>query len=207
MATIAVIDEKTIKISVDIEDALSMIAEAESNPELYAAEILMIAEKMPEFQYTYFCFYAYDTAMLFEKMLGIDPKQYLSFSLDAPDSFFYTLYGGMKGLSVIARRLSSPSEDRDEAKNTGGENGMNSDNNSRGGIVELDVRPQLLAGEEPFSIIMETFGTLQPGETFVLHATMKPAPLIPLLEGKGYTSTCEQLSSEHWTVTFVPQSN
>ncbi|GJM79729.1 hypothetical protein HMSSN139_22250 [Paenibacillus sp. HMSSN-139] len=58
---------------------------------------------MPEFQYTYFCFYAYDTAALFEHMLGIDPKQYLSFSLDAPDSFFYTLYGGMKGLSSAAR--------------------------------------------------------------------------------------------------------
>lgn len=103
MATITVIDEKTIKIAVDLEDALSMIAEAESNLEQYAAEILMIAEKMPEFQYTYFCFYAYDTAILFEKMLGIDPKQYLSFSLDAPDSFFYTLYGGMKGLSGMAR--------------------------------------------------------------------------------------------------------
>ncbi|MEF2968838.1 hypothetical protein V3851_23870 [Paenibacillus sp. M1] len=103
MATVTVVDEKTIKISVDLEDALNMIAEAESNLERYAAEILTIAEKMPEFQYTYFCFYAYDTAMLFEKMLGIDPKQYLSFSLDAPDSFFYTLYGGMKGLSGVAR--------------------------------------------------------------------------------------------------------
>lgn len=103
MATITVIDEKTIKIAVQLEDALTMLEEAENHLELYADEILMIAKKMPEFQYTYFCFYAYDTATLFEKMLGMDPKQYLSFSLDAPDSFFYTLYGGMKGLSGAAR--------------------------------------------------------------------------------------------------------
>ncbi|WP_068786518.1 hypothetical protein [Paenibacillus phocaensis] len=103
MATITVIDDKTIKIAVELDDALRMIEEAESNLERYAGEILTIAEKMPEFQYTYFCFYAYDTSALFEKMLGIDPKQYLSFSLDAPDSFFYTLYGGMKGLSGAAR--------------------------------------------------------------------------------------------------------
>lgn len=84
---------------------------------------------------------------------------------------------------------------------------MSLNNNSGTGIVELDVRPQLRAGEEPFSIIMDTFKNLQPGETFVLHAIMKPAPLIPLLEGKGYTSTCEQVSSDHWTVTFIPKTN
>lgn len=105
MATIEIIDEKTLNIKVSLEDALAMIAEAESDLERYAAEIVTIAEKMPE--YTYFCFYAYDTAELFEKMLGIDPKQYLSFSLEAPDSFFYTLYGGMKGLSGMARLSSA----------------------------------------------------------------------------------------------------
>lgn len=103
MANITVIDEKKIQISVELEDALTMIAEAESHLHLYAEEIMTIAEKMPEFQYTYFCFYAYDTAALFEKMLGIDPKQYLSFSLHAPDSFFYALYGGMKALSGVIK--------------------------------------------------------------------------------------------------------
>lgn len=116
MATITVIDEKTIKIAVELEDALRMIEEAESDPELYANEILTIAEKMPEFQYTYFCFYAYDTAALFEKMLGIDPKQYLSFSLDAPDAFFYTLYGGMKGLSGMARLCRSLAAERNDVE-------------------------------------------------------------------------------------------
>ncbi|MEF2968839.1 DUF2249 domain-containing protein [Paenibacillus sp. M1] len=83
---------------------------------------------------------------------------------------------------------------------------MATENRSADGIVELDVRPQLRAGEEPFSIIMETFDRLQPGETFVLHAIMKPAPLIPLLEGKGYRAACEQLADDHWKVTFVPKN-
>lgn len=105
MANITVIDEKKIQISLELDDALTMIAEAGNNVNLYSDEIVTIAEKMPEFQYTYFCFYAYDTAALFEKMLGIDPKQYLSFSLHAPDSFFYTLYGGMKMLSGVISQV------------------------------------------------------------------------------------------------------
>lgn len=118
MATITVIDDKTIRIAVELEDALRMIEEAESNLERYAGEVLAIAEKMPEFQYTYFCFYAYDTAALFENMLGIDPKQYLSFSLDAPDSFFYTLYGGMKGLSSAARLCQAFATERTDVEVT-----------------------------------------------------------------------------------------
>lgn len=104
MANIDIIDEKTIKIKVTLEDAISMIEEAAHHIDEYASEIMTIYEKMPEFEYTYFCFYAYDSAKLFEKMLKIDPKNYLSFSLDAPDSFFYTLYGGMAGLYEHAKR-------------------------------------------------------------------------------------------------------
>lgn len=104
MATIEIVDERTIKISVKLEDAISMVTLASLDIESYAHEIITIYEKMPEFQYTYFCFYAYDSAALFERMLGIDPKNYTSFSLDAPDSFFYALYGGMAGLVEEARR-------------------------------------------------------------------------------------------------------
>ncbi len=98
MANIQVIDEKTIKIAVTLDDAKAMIQEASSKLATYAQDIVTIYEKMPEFEYTFFCFYAYDTAALFEHILEIDPKNYTSFSLDAPDSFFYTLYGGMAGL-------------------------------------------------------------------------------------------------------------
>lgn len=103
MAQIDVIDEKTIKISVTLADAVEMVQEASHHVKHYANDIVTICDKMPEFEYTFFCFYAYDSAELFEKMLGIDPKQYLSFSLDAPDSFFYALYGGMTGLYGAAK--------------------------------------------------------------------------------------------------------
>ncbi len=104
MASIDIIDEKTIKIKVALEDAISMVREASRHIDEYASEIVTIYEKMPEFQYTYFCFYAYDSAQLFEQMLGVDPKEYTSFSLDAPDSFFYSLYGGMAGLYSEAKK-------------------------------------------------------------------------------------------------------
>jgi hypothetical protein len=107
MPAIDIVDEKTIKITVQLEDALQMVQEAAGNIEAYAKDIVVIYEKMPEFQYTYFCFYAYDSAQLFEKMLGMDPKNYNSFSLDAPDSFFYALYGGMGALYEAAKKYVS----------------------------------------------------------------------------------------------------
>ncbi|MNP67307.1 hypothetical protein D3C76_1631240 [compost metagenome] len=82
-----------------------MVTEASRDLHLYASDIVTIYEKMPIFEYTYFCFYAYDSASLFEFMLGIDPKQYNSFSLDAPDSFFYALYGGMAALYNKAKEI------------------------------------------------------------------------------------------------------
>lgn len=103
MAKIDIVDERTIRIEARLEDALSMVKEASSDVEKYAFDIVTIYEKMPEFEYTYFCFYAYDSATLFERMLGMDPKTYFSFSMDAPDCFFYVLYGGMAGLYEQAK--------------------------------------------------------------------------------------------------------
>lgn len=107
MANVDIVDDKTIRIKVTLEDAIAMVREASRQLGDYASEVVTIYEKMPEFQYTYFCFYAYDSARLFEQMLGIDPKEYTSFSLDAPDSFFYSLYGGMAGLYEEAKRIAS----------------------------------------------------------------------------------------------------
>jgi hypothetical protein len=105
MAKVNIIDERTIRIQVSLEDAVSMVREASRDLADYASEIVTIYEKMPQFEYTHFCFYAYDSARLFEHMLEMDPKIYTSFSLDAPDSFFFALYGGMAGLYEEARKL------------------------------------------------------------------------------------------------------
>lgn len=105
MAHVEIIDDTTLRITLRLEDAITMVQMAQREQAEYAQEIITIYEKMPVFEYTHFCFYAYDSARLFEQMLGIDPKSYLSFSLDAPDSFFYALYGGMAGLYESSLQL------------------------------------------------------------------------------------------------------
>lgn len=42
--------------------------------------------------------------------------------------------------------------------------------------VDLDVRPILREGGEPFSLIMETAGRVPAGHVLRLRATFKPAP-------------------------------
>jgi len=73
--------------------------------------------------------------------------------------------------------------------------------------VELDVREQLRNKQEPFQLIMDTVKTLEKGDTFVLHATFKPTPLLGLMKVKGFTHEIEQLEKDHWVVTFRHKSN
>ncbi|TDL69702.1 hypothetical protein E2R58_11240 [Paenibacillus amylolyticus] len=105
MAHVEIIDDTTLRITLRLEDATTMIQLAQREQAEYAQEIITIYEKMPVFEYTHFCFYAYDSARLFERVLGMDPKAYLSFSLDAPESFFYALYGGMAALYESSLQL------------------------------------------------------------------------------------------------------
>lgn len=103
MPKIEKVDDQTLKLGLELADALAMIGRASQDVALYAADIVTIYEKMPFFDYVNFCFYAYDSARLFEWVLGMNPKEYQSFSLDAPDGFFYTLYGGMAALYEDAK--------------------------------------------------------------------------------------------------------
>lgn len=73
-------------------------------------------------------------------------------------------------------------------------------------IIELDVRPYLRKKLEPFQVIMDTVKTLEKEDTFVLHATFKPTPLLGLLKTKGYNNTVEQIDAEHWITTFKHKS-
>ena len=105
MAHVEIIDDTTLRITLRLEDALTMVQIAQREQAEYTQEIITIYEKMSVFEYTHFCFYAYDSARLFERVLGMDPKAYLSFSLDAPESFFYALYGGMAALYESSLQL------------------------------------------------------------------------------------------------------
>lgn len=108
MAKVNIIDEQTVNIELTLEDAVSMVQKATNNIDVYAKEIITIFEQMPKFNYVYYCFYAFDdSAKLFEAMLEIDPKNYYSFSVNAPDAFFHCLYGGMASLYLNAQEYIS----------------------------------------------------------------------------------------------------
>lgn len=71
-------------------------------------------------------------------------------------------------------------------------------------MKELDVRPILKAGGEPFDTIMEFTNQLDPHESFRLRATFKPEPLLGVLSQKGYRSTAQEMADGSWAVDFTP---
>lgn len=71
-------------------------------------------------------------------------------------------------------------------------------------FVDLDVRPILRSGGEPFGQIMETVAGLQPGEGLRLLATFKPVPLFSVLGKKGFSHEARELADGDWEVLFRP---
>ncbi len=71
-------------------------------------------------------------------------------------------------------------------------------------FVDLDVRPILRDGGEPFRKIMETVAALAPGEGLRLFATFNPAPLLQVLGSKGFSHESRQLDNGDWEVLFRP---
>ncbi|SMO60977.1 DUF2249 domain-containing protein [Melghirimyces algeriensis] len=69
--------------------------------------------------------------------------------------------------------------------------------------LELDVRMELKNGQDPFDKIMDSVKQLQEHQTFILHTTFKPYPLISLMEMKGYGGHSKEVTTEHWITTFV----
>ncbi|MBX6322760.1 MAG: DUF2249 domain-containing protein [Rhodospirillaceae bacterium] len=73
-------------------------------------------------------------------------------------------------------------------------------------FVDLDVRPILRAGGEPFQKIMETVAGLAPGQGLRLFATFKPAPLLSVLGAKGFSHEARELEGGDWEVLFRPNA-
>ena len=71
-------------------------------------------------------------------------------------------------------------------------------------FVNLDVRPILRAGGEPFERIMAATATLGPGEGLRLLATFKPVPLFSVLGAKGFSHEARELGGGDWEVLFSP---
>jgi uncharacterized protein (DUF2249 family) len=70
--------------------------------------------------------------------------------------------------------------------------------------IDVDVRPILRAGGEPFSLIMATLDRLEPGQGLRLYATFKPIPLFEVLADKGFAHSATALDGGEWEVLFTP---
>jgi uncharacterized protein (DUF2249 family) len=71
--------------------------------------------------------------------------------------------------------------------------------------VDVDVRPILRAGGEPFAEIMSALERLVPGQGLRLLATFKPVPLFAVMEKKGFASAARPLDDGEWEVLFTPK--
>jgi len=74
-------------------------------------------------------------------------------------------------------------------------------------FVELDVRPVLRAGGEPFGQIMETVQGLAPGQGLRLFAPFKPTPLLQVLGSRGFAHEVTKLGESDWQVDFTPSAS
>ena len=68
--------------------------------------------------------------------------------------------------------------------------------------AELDVRPTLAAGGEPYSLIMEAVEGLAPGETLVLRSPFEPTPLHRVLAGMGFSHVARELAPDDWVTEY-----
>lgn len=72
---------------------------------------------------------------------------------------------------------------------------------------ELDVRPILRNGGEPFQAIMEAVQSLKPGEGLRLIATFKPEPLFRVMGKRGFSHEATEIGGGDWQVLFTPETD
>lgn len=71
-------------------------------------------------------------------------------------------------------------------------------------FIDVDVRPILRAGGEPFGEIIEAVKALKPGEGLRLLATFQPVPLLHVLGSRGFEHEMRELDDGDWEVLFSP---
>jgi uncharacterized protein (DUF2249 family) len=70
--------------------------------------------------------------------------------------------------------------------------------------LDVDVRPILRAGGEPFAVIMAALERLEPEQGLRLYATFKPVPLFAVMSDKGFAHSEQALDGGEWEVLFTP---
>lgn len=71
-------------------------------------------------------------------------------------------------------------------------------------FMELDVRPILKEGGEPFPAIMQAVQSLEPDQGLRLLATFRPTPLLSVMARRGYDAVINELAGGDWEVLFSP---
>lgn len=74
-------------------------------------------------------------------------------------------------------------------------------------ITELDVRPVINSGKDPFSIIMQSVKQLESGGTLKLINSFEPTPLIQILGKQGFESYIENINENLVNTYFYKTSN
>lgn len=69
---------------------------------------------------------------------------------------------------------------------------------------DVDVRPILREGGEPFSAIMAAVKALAPGQSLRLLAAFKPIPLFHVLGNLGFEPAAREIGNGDWEVIFTP---
>lgn len=70
--------------------------------------------------------------------------------------------------------------------------------------VDVDVRPILRGGGEPFSVIMSALDRLAPGQGLRLYAPFRPVPLFGVMAERGFVHSERALDAGEWEVRFTP---
>lgn len=70
--------------------------------------------------------------------------------------------------------------------------------------LELDVRPILRSGGEPFTVIMDAVKELGSGQALRLLATFEPVPLYGVLAKRGFGHATREIGGGDWEVLFTP---
>lgn len=73
-------------------------------------------------------------------------------------------------------------------------------------VVELDVRPILKSGGEPFKVIMEAVGKTKADGAFRLRATFEPKPLFRVLGNQGWKYWVEYGAGDDWMIWFYHEA-
>ena len=69
-------------------------------------------------------------------------------------------------------------------------------------MAQVDARPIIAAGREPFETIRATVAALEADEELVVLAPFEPVPLEGVLSAQGFAYDAAEIGGGDWQVTF-----